>query len=226
MTRFSCLVMFTVAIGATPSRADEIDIATVPEVVRKAADAAVAGKTALKNIKWTAAERYTDEKLVKYDLEGETADEYGVFITVTAAGAVLDLWEQIDFSKLPVAVQKAARDTVPGMKEEAVVYRYLSGPNLADVMFEIEAEDAKGRYVWLDSAPDGTIDEFYTEVGVKDLPKPVVDAVNKLFPKRRSATYYVVSVKGKLARYDVDVVRMSGEETSHSFTPAGRLMKD
>lgn len=226
---FTRRVLFVVALAAPAgsSRADEIEVAKVPAAVRKSADAAVAGKTALKNVKWTAAERRTDEKVVRYDLEGETADGYGVFITVTAAGVVEDLSEEVDFAKLPAAVLKAVRDAVPGLNEdEAVARRCLSGKNLADVSFEVEAEDAKGRYVWLDSAPDGTIDEFYTEVTLRDLPKPVLDAVNTTFPKRRSATCYAVQVKGKLARYDVAVVRGNGAESSASFTPAGRLIKD
>ena len=229
MFAHACRLVFAAAIAMTASaaRADEIEVGKVPEAARKAADGAIADKTGLKNVKWTKAEQYTEANVVKYDLEGETPDEYGAFVTVTAGGVVEDVSEEVDFAKLPAAVLKAVRAAVPGLKEdEASVHRCLSGKNLADVSFEIEGEDAKGKYVWLDATPDGTIDEFYSEIPTKDLPKQVFAAFDKMFPKRKSATCYAVQVKGKLARYDIEVVRGNDTETSVSFTPAGRLIKD
>jgi len=206
---------------------DEIDPAKVPPAVLKAADGAVKSKTALKNVKWTGAERYSENKVVKYDLEGESADEYGVSVTVTAAGEVEELQEQVDFEKTPDAVKKAIRATVPGIKEEETdVYKVFSGKNFADVSYEFEGVDANGRYVWLDSSPDGKIDEFYTEVPFKELPKPVQDAVNKQFAKRQSATSYVVHEQGKLARYDLEIVRSTGAAVHASYNPAGKEIKN
>ena len=154
------LTLFAACGLAATARGDEIEVGSVPAGVRKAADDAVKNKTALKNANWTAAEKHTRNNVVKFDLAGETADEYGVFITVTAGGAVEELREQVDFDKLPQAVKKAARDTAPGFKEdESVAYKLFAGKNLADVSFELEGEDAKGRYVWMDFSPDGKIDE-------------------------------------------------------------------
>lgn len=221
------LVLIACGVFLTSARADEIDVSKVPESVRKAADDAVKSKTSLKNVKWTAADKYAENKEDKYELEGEDPDEYGVTVTITAAGKAEQVQEQVDFEKLPATVLKAFRDTVPGLKEdEAEVYKTYSGVGLADVSYELEGEDGKGRYVWLDSSPDGKIDEFYTEVGLKDLPKAVQDEVNKRFPKRKSATCYVVHEKGKLARYDIEVVRVTGAEVYVTFGPDGKEQKN
>lgn len=214
------------AFGAAAG-ADEIDVSKVPVAVRNAADDAVKSKTGLKNVKWTGAEKYTENKVVRYDLEGEDANEYGVSVTVSAAGEVEEVQEQVDFDKAPDAVKKAVLAAVPGLKvDETEVYKVFSGKSLADVSYEVEGADAKGRYVWLDSSPDGKIDEFYTEVPFKELPKAVRDAANKQFPKRQSATCYVVHVQGKLARYDVEVVRGGGGEVYVSYDPAGKDIKN
>jgi uncharacterized protein YxeA len=207
--------------------ADDIDVSKVPPAVIKAANDVVTSKTALKNIKWTAAEKHTENNVVKFHLEGETADEYGVSITVTATAQVEEVREQLDFDKLPQGVKKAALGAVPGIKEaDAEVYKVLAGKNLADVTYEVEGEDAKGRYVRLDVSADGKVDEFYAEVTVKELPKAVQDALNTQFAKRRSATCYVVHEKGKLARYDVEVVRGNGSEVHVSYKPDGKQIKD
>jgi hypothetical protein len=222
MLRSLTLLAACTLVSATS--ADEIDVSKAPANVRKVADEAVKKHTALKAVKWTGAERYTEGKVVKYDLEGEDEAEYGVTITLTAAGVIEELREQTDFKKLPPAVTKAVLAAVPGFKDDEV-YKVASGKNLATVSYELEGTDAKGRYVWLDSSPAGKIDEFYTEVAWADVPKAVQDAIKKQFPAFQATTQYAVQEGGKLARYDIDGRRGKGGNATVSFTPAGKFLE-
>lgn len=116
--------------------------------------------------------------------------------------------DDIPIDKLPAAVKKAIDAAVPKAKWTT------AGKSEEDkkVSYEIEGEDAKGRYVWVEVTAEGKVVEVQTEVPLKDAPKVVADALTKQFPRFKVETTYEVQVDGKVARYDFEGKRPKDKE--------------
>lgn len=74
---------------------------------------------------------------------------------------------------------------------------------------------------------DGTITEIAREVAFNALPKPVVAAVLKLYPKAKVETAYeltVPDVKGKT--FHLDLVTAGGKEVTVEFDPTGKVIPE
>lgn len=111
LDRIAILVAAAVALalGAAPARGDddEVPLAKVPAVVRKAADAAVAGA------KWSAAYTDRDDSGVIYELDGTDAKGRDVIVEITAAGKVREIETEIPIRDVPAGVQKALKAKFP-----------------------------------------------------------------------------------------------------------------
>jgi uncharacterized protein YxeA len=88
-----------------PARAadDEIDLAKVPDKVKKAADKAVPGA------KWTSASKSVEDGEVTYELEGTDAKQRYVSVEVSAEGKVSEVQTEIHFKEVPEVVRSALK---------------------------------------------------------------------------------------------------------------------
>ena len=96
-----------------------------------------------------------------------------VFIVVASilAGAIA-YGEDVDLSKVPREIRTAADQAVPNAKWASATKETDEDKNS---WYDLEGEDAKGRYVCVSVYTDGTVDEVCTEVKAADVPKVVSD---------------------------------------------------
>jgi len=91
---------------------EEIPLAKVPAVVRKAADKAVTGAT------WTTAYLVRDEEKSFYELEGKIAKGRVVIVTITPDGIAEDVTTEIPVKEVPESVMAALKAKYPRFKSK------------------------------------------------------------------------------------------------------------
>ena len=95
-------------------RGEDLDLAKLPEIVRKAADKAVP------NAKWNKAVKDTDGKDIWYDIEGMDAKGRNVWVTVESNGDIEEIETEIKPQEAPKIVLAALREKYPNFKISAV----------------------------------------------------------------------------------------------------------
>ena len=115
---------------------ETIDLAKVPEAVKKAADKAVP------NVKWTSASKENEDGQVVYELEGTDDEGRVVSVEVTAKGKVLEVEKQIDVAKIPKAVQNALKAKLPRFQTSMAFQVFVEGELIA---YEFEGKRPKDK---------------------------------------------------------------------------------
>ncbi|NBR06739.1 MAG: hypothetical protein EBT92_13325 [Planctomycetes bacterium] len=95
-------------------RGEDLDLAKLPEIVRKAADKAVP------NAKWNKAVKDTDGKDIWYDIEGIDSKGRYVCVTVEPNGDIEEIETEINPQNTPNVVLAALKDRYPNFKISAV----------------------------------------------------------------------------------------------------------
>lgn len=108
----------------------EVPLAKVPDVVRKAADKAVAGA------KWSAAYMDRDDDgAVVYELDGTDPKGRDVIVEITAAGKMKEIETEIPIPDIPAGVQQALKAKMPRFKATAA-FEVSRGGKVAGYSFE------------------------------------------------------------------------------------------
>lgn len=109
--------------------------------------------------------------------------------------------EKIGDMEVPSVVKEAADKAVPGAKWES-----------ADVTYQLEGKDGKGRTVTIELESDGDVVEIETEISEREVPSAVMKALKAKYPKFSIATILELKHEGKVSGYQFEGKRPSGKE--------------
>ncbi len=169
------------------SVAKEIDISKVPPGIKEAA-----GKL-LKDTKWTVAHQTKDS----YELEGKDAAGHDVSIEIALDKKVRGVDRKIDVKDVPKNVMKTVTAKFPKFDAERVheVYSGTDITNLskAELTYELDGKGGKGHDVTVTLTSEGKLIDVKREVELKAVPKVVMDALDKKFPRFKPAIAHSVS---------------------------------
>jgi biopolymer transport protein ExbD len=85
---------------------------------------------------------------------------------------------EVALAKVPAAIKEAAERVVKGAKwSQAIKSREED-----QEVYELVGEDARGKTLTIEVSSDGKVMAVERQIDVKDLPKPVSDAVSAKFP--------------------------------------------
>jgi uncharacterized membrane protein YkoI len=116
-------------------------------------------------------------------------------VALLVAGAAA---QKVPFDKVPKKVKDAVEARFPGAKVTSAEKETVEGA----VVYDIELTH-KGRKFEMDIKEDGTVLEIEKEVPLKDVPKPVLKALEAKYPKSTVKEVMEVNkVKGKEEKPD------------------------
>jgi hypothetical protein len=145
----------------------------------------------------------------------------GLLLSGTSQAADGD--KKIALAKVPAKIKAAADKAVPGAEWSEATKSTEDG----EVAFRLEGDDAKGRYVWVEVAADGTVNEVQTEIPLKEAPAAVRAALKAKMPRFKVTTVYEARQNGKVVRFDFEGKRPKNKEViSISFSPDGKPVED
>jgi len=125
--------------------------------------------------------------------------------------------EDLELSKVPANVRKAAEKEVPGGKFESAS---------SQIIYELEGKDAKGRAVTVEVDDEGEVGEVSTELPVKDVPEAVLSALKAKMPKFKIETVFESKQDGKVAGYSFEGKRPRDKDEIGVFvSPDGKTIE-
>jgi hypothetical protein len=152
----------------------------------------------------------------------------GVVVGFIASGANAQDKKEADkpdVSKIPKAVMDALKERFPN----AEIRKWTKEKEKDTVVYDIEFKE-KGRACEADIKEDGTYINFEKAIKAKDLPKPVVDAIEKKYPKATMKEIMEeTEVKGKsekLSAYEVVLTTADSKEVEVRLSPDGKILED
>jgi hypothetical protein len=172
----SWAVLGVIGLMAADARGDErpIEWKDLPAAVRQATEKAVAG------VKWTEAVEQSENDKTTYRLKGTDAKRGQVEVKLSAEGrveAVETASRLADLKDLPAEVKRAAEQSAPpGVKWAELVVRTEDD----EITYRLKGTDAKGRGVEATFAVGVHVQLVETTLDLKDLPKPLADAIKPL----------------------------------------------
>ena len=89
--------------------------------------------------------------------------------------------DELDLSKVPDVVKKAAEKASPGSRWESAS---------SETTYELEGKDAKGRNVIVEVSEDGDVEDVSTELAIKDVPAVVTSALKAKMPRFKIETVF------------------------------------
>lgn len=154
MNRFACVLALAVGVLAVAGvRADEekVPLDKLPKAVKEAVE------KRFPKVEMTAASKEKDGDKVVYEVSLKK-DDKNIDVTVTEAGAITLIEQQLDFKDLPKAVAKTFEEKYPNAKYEIVesVTKVADGKETLDY-YEAKLVDA-GKKKWeVEVLPDGKL---------------------------------------------------------------------
>lgn len=144
----------------------------------------------------------------------------GLFLTATVSHAQ-DKAKDLD--KIPKAVMDALKSKFP--KPE--ITKWTKETENGKVVYDIEFTQ-DGRKCEMDIQEDGTIVNIEREIAAKDLPKAVLAAVEKKFPK--ATLQEIMEVKAgkeeKLEGYEIVLVTADKKKFEIMVAPDGKIVEE
>ncbi len=126
--------------------------------------------------------------------------------------------EKVPLKDVPKAALKAVKDKFPGAKLTGAEKEKKDGK----VTYEI-AIAYKGRKIEVHVTPDGKITEIEKEITLKELPKPVADALKEKYPKAKIEKLEEVTA-GEKVTYEAHFV-VGKKKLEVVFDPSGKVLK-
>jgi len=129
---------------------------------------------------------------------------------------------EVPLKDVPQKVLAALKKQFPAGKIESATKETDAG----ETTFTVSLKSAGSNYD-VTLSPDGTITEIAREVAFNALPKPVVAAVQKLYPKAKVESAYEVTepgVKGKT--FHLELTTAGGKELDVVFDPTGKVISE
>ena len=125
--------------------------------------------------------------------------------------------EDLELSKVPAKVRKAAEKEIPGGKFESAS---------TQIVYELEGKDAKGRAVTVEVDEEGEVGEVNTELAVKDVPEAVMSALKAKMPKFKIESVFESKQEGKVQGYSFEGKRPRDKEEIGVFvSPDGKTIE-
>jgi uncharacterized membrane protein YkoI len=146
-----------------------------------------------------------------------------VFVTLTAGMAARaddDKEEKVALDKVPEAVLKAVKAKFKGAELVSAQTEKEDGKTI----YEINLKD-KGQNVDVSLTSDGTIVSVERTIAVKDLPKPVLDAINSKYPKAEFKIVEEVTEKGT-TNFEVLLVTAEKKTFEVVLDKDGKIVKE
>ncbi len=198
--------------------AGAVEVAKVPAKVREAAEVIVPGA------KWTAADSSKEDGQVVYELEGTDGKGRKVYVEVSADGTVTEVQTKIALTDPPIAVWEAVAKSQPTF-EAATAYEVRSGDKLlrpgdGDLSYEVSGMYQKNRQVIFEVTPAGEITEIERDVSVSDVPKVVMDALQKKLPKFKATSATELTEGGTVTGYHLEGKRPKDKKDTAVFVSA------
>ena len=109
--------------------------------------------------------------------------------------------DTIGETEVPSVVKEAADKAIPGAKWES-----------ADVSYQLEGKDSKGRTVTVELESDGDIVEIETEISEKEVPSAVMKAIKAKYPKFVIETILEIRHDSKASGYQFEGKRPKDKE--------------
>jgi uncharacterized membrane protein YkoI len=147
----------------------------------------------------------------------------GVVVSLLAgmmARADEDKEEKVPLDKLPKAVVKAVKDK---FKDAKLVSAQKENEN-GKIAYEINLT-LKGDKIEATVTPEGKIVSSEKTIQVKDLPKPVAEALEKKYPRAAIKKAEEVT-EGEKVSYEVLLVTADKKTMEVVFDPKGKVLKE
>jgi hypothetical protein len=140
---------------------------------------------------------------------------------VGLAGMVGADEEKVPLDKVPAAVMRAVKDKYP----DATLVGATTETENGQKMYEVTLKD-KGHKVDVTATADGKIVTVEREIGDKDLPQPVVRALNRKYPKATVQRVEEVSKNDQVTAYEAVIVTADNRKLEVSFDPKGKFLEE
>jgi hypothetical protein len=128
--------------------------------------------------------------------------------------------EKIALNKLPKAVVDALKARYP----KAELVSATTEKEKGETFYEVAIKDKDTKYDVTLKA-DGTITVIEKEITVKDLPKPVADALDAKYPKATIKRIEEVT-EGEKVTYEVSLVSADKKTVGLEFDPKGKILEE
>jgi len=176
-----------VSTDPSVTEARVLDVSKVPPKIREAANHVVKGA------KWTVAHRTSSH----FELEGKDSRDHDVSVEITIDGKVTGVDRKIDVKDVPSNVMKAVTAKFPKF-EATRVHEVYTGTDIrelekADLTYELDGTGAKGHEVTVTLTAEGKVVDIKREVELKAVPKVVMEALEKKYPKFKPTLAHSVS---------------------------------
>lgn len=140
-------------------------------------------------------------------------------LTAARARAAADKEEEIALEKVPKAVLAAVKKKFSDAKLQGAARQTEDD----QIFYEIFIKH-KGHELYVVCEAEGKIIEVDREIGVKELPKPVFEALKKKYPKANILTVEEVTADDEIT---YAVILKHNKKTSHVvFDPKGAVLEE
>ena len=199
----------------------KIELDKLPPIVLNKA------KQLLPKTTWHSAVKLQDNGKIAYELDGSTAKDDDVTLTITAEGKIVE-WDVklSDPTKTPAKVLDAVKKKWP--KFELMESHLLRlGEDLknradGDHLYDLYGTRMKGRNVNAQVSVDGELLEFVNELSLERVPKAVSDALTAKHPRFTADTVYAISENDTIIGYKYEGKGPKGREKSYYITADGK----
>jgi len=142
-------------------------------------------------------------------------------VALTAVLARADDEEKVPLDKLPKAVADAIKDKYPGAELVSATKDTDDDGVTYDVTIKYKKQELD-----VTLTPEGKIVQVEREIEVKEVPKVVMDAVKKKYPKATFKGASEITKDDKVAEYELDVVTKDKKHLYVTFDTDGKFIDD
>jgi hypothetical protein len=133
--------------------------------------------------------------------------------------------KKLDLDKIPKKVMDSLKAKFP----KAEIHKWTKEKEGDAEVYDIEFTE-NGRKCEADIKEDGTMVNYEKEVAAKDLPKAVLEAVEKKYPKATlKECMECTEIKGKeekLEGYEINLVTADKKAVEVTVSPEGKILED
>lgn len=139
-----------------------------------------------------------------------------------AAAAAARPEENVPVKNLPMKVVAAVRGVFPAAKLESATKETEDGETHYTVTLK-----AGGKEYDVTVHEDGTVTEIAREITLKEVPRPVLAALQKRHPRAKvDGAHELTDPATKAKTYYFDLILAGGKELAVEFDPAGKLISE
>jgi Putative beta-lactamase-inhibitor-like, PepSY-like len=148
---------------------------------------------------------------------------FGLVVVMALAASALaradDGEEKVPIDKLPKAVTDALKEKFP----KAELVEAVKVTEDGEVTYEVTVKHKK-QELDVTLTPEGKIVQVEKEIEVKAVPKAVIDAVKKKYPKATIQGASEISKDDKVAEYELDIVTKDKKNLYVTFDKEGKFI--